>query len=474
MVMGDMVLETELLVIGSGPGGYSAAFRAADLGIEVTMVDPTLRPGGTCLFHGCIPSKTLLFLTELICDARRAVDLGVSFGEPQIDLGKLREWRDEVVNSMADGLAALCKRRGIGLFSGKAHFEDKKSVLLSNSSVRRITFGDVIIATGSSPIPLPGMSFSDNGRIMNSSGALALDEVPESLLVIGGGYIGLEIGLIYAGLGSSVTLVELQDRLLCGVDRDLLAPLERRLAESFDSIRLSTRVSDLQEIEDGITVTLETDGESVAARADKALVAIGRTPYTDGLGLESTEIARGVNGEIVVNEQQRTTQPHIYAVGDVAGGVMLAHKATREAKVAAEAIAGHPSVFDVRAIPAVVYTDPQIAWCGLTEEQALKEDIPVTIKKYLWKYSGRAATMGAIDGVTKMLVDPESGRVMGLGITGRHAEELIAEGVLAIEMGALAEDLALCLHPHPTLSETVGEAAERFPRSSAHVLAEKD
>ena len=471
MVMGDMVLETELLVIGSGPGGYAAAFRAADLGLEVTMVDSALRPGGACLFHGCIPSKTFLFLTELIYDARRAAEMGVSFGDPRIDLERVRGWRDEVINSMADGLALLCKRRGVELIAGRAQFEDERTVRLSNSSVRRITFRKVIIATGSRPIPLPGIPFSDNGRIMSSSEALALDDVPESILVIGGGYVGLEIGLIYAGLGARITVVELQDRLLSGVDRDLLAPLEKRLSESFESVRLSTRVGDIQETEDGIAVTLESSGEPVIAHPDRVLVAIGRTPNTAGLGLESIKIARGANGEILVDEQQRTSIPHIFAVGDVTGGVMLAHTATREAKVAAEVIAGQPSVYDVRAIPAVVYTDPQIAWCGLTEEHALKENIPVTIKKILWKYSGRAATMGATDGVTKMLADPESGRILGLGITGRHAEEMIAEGVLAIEMGALAEDLALCLHPHPTLSETEGEAAELFLGSSTHVVA---
>lgn len=473
MVMGELVLDTELLIIGSGPGGYGAAFRAADLGLEVTMVDPSLRPGGACLFRGCIPSKTYLFLSELIHDVRRAAHMGISFGEPKIDLCGLRGWCDEVVNTMADGLVTLCKQRGIELIAGLAQFEDSKTVRLSNSSIRRITFANVVIATGSSPISLPGISTIPGGRIMNSTNALALEEIPETLLVVGGGYIGLEIGLLYSDLGSKVTLVEFEDRLLSGVDRDLVDPLERRLAESFESIRLSTRVGELKETDSGVEVMLETGDETVIEQVDRMLVAIGRAPNTDGLGLEYTHVAVGPKGEIVVDEQQRTTDPHIFAAGDVTGGIMLAHTATREGKVAAEVIAGQPSAYDVRAIPAVVYTDPQIAWCGLTEEQALQENIPVKIQRFPWKYSGRAKTMGATDGLTKMLVDPNNGRILGLGITGRNTEGLIAEGVLAIEMGALAEDLALCMHPHPTLSETEGEAAELFLGNATHILSKK-
>ena len=473
MVMGELVLDTELLIIGSGPGGYGAAFRAADLGLEVTMVDPSLRPGGVCLFRGCIPSKTYLFLSELIHDVQRATDMGISFGQPTIDLSGLRAWCDEVVNSMADGLVALCKQRGIELIAGYAQFEDNKTVRLSNSSVRRITFANVVIATGSSPISLSGISTIIGGRIMNSTNALALEEIPETLLVVGGGYIGLELGLLYSGLGSGIRLVEFEDRLLSGVDRDLVAPLQRRLTQSFESIRLSTRVKELRETESGVEVTLETGDETVVENVDRVLVAIGRTPNSDDLGLENTQITVGPKGEIVVDDHQRTSESHIFAVGDVTGGIMLAHTATREGKVAAEVIAGQPSAYDVRAIPAVVYTDPQIAWCGLTEEQALQANIEVKIQKFPWKYSGRAKTMGATDGLTKMLVDPENGRILGLGIVGRNTEGLIAEGVLAIEMGALAEDLALCMHPHPTLSETEGEAAELFLGNATHILSKK-
>ena len=473
MVMGELELKTELLVIGSGPGGYSAAFRAADLGLEVTMVDPSLSPGGVCLFQGCIPSKTYLHLSELLHDARRASDKGLSFGEPDIDLSRLRAWRDEVVNSMADGLVALCKRRGIELIGGKARFENSTTVSLDSSSVRRVCYDKVIIATGSSPIALPGISAPSGGRIMDSSHALALEEIPGTLMVVGGGYIGLELGLLYSRLGSKVKLVEFAEHLLQGVDRDLFDPLERQLTQSFDSIRTSTRVAELNETDSGVEVRLETTNGPAVEHVDRVLVAIGRTPNSGDLGLEQTRVEVGSHGEIVVDDQQRTADSRIFAVGDVTGQVMLAHTASRQGKVAAEVIAGQPSAYDVRAVPAIVYTDPQIGWCGLTEEQAIKQNIPVTIRRFPWKYSGRATTMGAADGLTKIVAEPESGRVLGFGITGRNAEELIAEGVLAIEMGALAEDLALCMHPHPSLSEITGETAELFLGHATHMLSQK-
>ena len=308
---------------------------------------------------------------------------------------------------------------------------------------------------------------------MDSAAALSLKDLPERLLVVGGGYIGLELGLLYAGLGSRVVLVECENLLLAGVDRDLVEPLARRLARSFESIQLSTRVRDLQETDDGVEVLLERGGESVSERVDRVLVAIGRTPNTGDLGLERAKVAVGPRGEIVVDEQQRSNKPHIFGAGDVTGGIMLAHTALRQGKVAAEVIAGQPSIFDVRAVPAVVYTDPQIAWSGLTEEQAVREGFEVSIRKFPWKYSGRAGTMGTVDGLTKILVAPDNGRILGLGIVGRHAGELIAEGVLAIEMGARAEDLALCLHAHPTLSETTGEAADLVLGNATHLLAKK-
>ncbi|WP_153305792.1 dihydrolipoyl dehydrogenase [Desulfogranum mediterraneum] len=473
MVMGELVVDTQVLVIGSGPGGYGAAFRAADLGLEVTLVDPAPRPGGVCLFQGCIPSKTFLFLSELIDDARRASAMGVSFAEPSIDLARVRAWREQVVDSMAKGLTTLCARRGIELISGKARFESADTVFVEDAAVRRIQFRQAIIATGSHPLALPGVPLVADGRIMDSSGALALADIPERLLVIGGGYIGLELGSLYAGLGSRVRLVELSDRLLGGVDRDLVLPLQRRLEQAFDSIRLQTRVTGLKECADQVEVSLEIDGRTSTESVERVLVAIGRAANSDGLGLDRAGVRVGPGGEIVVDEQQRTNVAQIFAVGDVCGGMMLAHTATRQGKVAAEVIAGQASAFDVRAVPAVVYTDPQVAWCGLSEEQARQNKLPVRVERFPWKYSGRAATMGATDGLTKLLVDPESGRILGLGITGRDAEGLIAEGVLAIEMGALAEDLALSIHPHPTLSETEAEAAELYSGSATHLLAGK-
>ncbi len=473
MVMGELSQETELLVIGSGPGGYAAAFRAADLGMDVTMVDAAQRPGGVCLFKGCIPSKTFLYLSELIYDAKRAESMGITFGKPQIDLKALREWKASVIDTMANGLVSLSNRRGVQLLQGRAQFESSHTARLRDCEVSHIKFKHAIIATGSRPIPFPGTEFKSGGRIMSSTGALALADVPQNLLIIGGGYVGLELGTMYAALGSRLKLVELEDHLLPGVDTDLVEPLHRRLNTIFESIHLKTKVASMQETDSGVDVVLEGDVDSPEQQFDRVLVAIGRKAASDDIGLENTQVELDERGFIKVDDQLRTTDERIFAVGDVAGGLMLAHKATREGKVAAEVIAGQPSAFDVRAIPAVVYTDPQIAWCGLTEEQARAENIPVKVQRFPWKFSGRATTMGAPEGLTKILVDPDSGRIVGVGICGRDTEGLISEGVLAIEMGALAEDMALSIHPHPTLSETEGEAAEMYLGSATHILSKK-
>jgi dihydrolipoamide dehydrogenase len=473
MVMGELEQECEVLVIGSGPGGYAAAFRAADLGLDVTMVDPARRPGGVCLYNGCIPSKTFLFLSELIHDARRAESMGIVFGKPRIDLKALREWKGKVIDTMANGLVSLSNRRGVQLLQGRAQFESSEKVRLSDAEISHIKFQHAIVATGSRPIAFPGTTFKPGGRIMSSTGALALADVPQSLLIIGGGYVGLELGTVYAALGSRVNLVELQDRLLAGVDADLVRPLEQRLSAIFETIRLRTKVASMKETAGGVEVVFEGDGEKAEQRFDRVLVAIGREASSEGLGLENTGVELDRRGFIKVDDQQRTSDERIFAVGDVAGGVMLAHKASREGKVAAEVIGGQPSAFDVRAIPAVVYTDPQIAWCGLTEEQAKKENISVQVQRFPWKFSGRATTMGAPEGLTKIIVDPQTGRILGVGIVGRDTEGLISEGVLAIEMGALAEDMALSIHPHPTLSETEGEAAELYLGSATHILSKK-
>jgi dihydrolipoamide dehydrogenase len=473
MVMGELAQDTELLVIGSGPGGYAAAFRAADLGMDVTLVDTAPRPGGVCLYKGCIPSKTFLFLAELIFDAARADAMGVSFGPPRIDLDGLRRWKAEVIEKMASGLMSLTKRRGVQLVKGRAEFESSESVRLHEAEISRIRFRHAIIATGSRPIPFPGTDFAAGRRIMSSTGALALADVPGSLLVLGGGYVGLELGTVYAALGSRVSVVELQDRLLPGVDPDLVDPLRRRLDSIFERIWLNTRVTHLAEDDRGVAASLEGEGVPAVHRFDRVLVAIGRRPATQGLGLEHTAVQLDAKGFIRVDRQLRTSDQRIFAVGDAAGGMMLAHKASYEGKVAAEAIAGQPSEFDVRAIPAVVYTDPQIAWCGLTEEQARQDQLAISVQRFPWKFSGRATTMGAAEGLTKILADAGSGRILGVGITGRDTEGLISEGVLAIEMGALAEDVAATMHPHPTLSETESETAEMFLGRATHIIGKR-
>ena len=473
MVMGELTQEAEVLVIGSGPGGYAAAFRAADLGLDVTMVDPGARPGGVCLYKGCIPSKTFLYLSELIFDAAKAGPMGVTFDKPRIDLEALRAWKGKVIDQMANGLVSLNNRRGIQLLKGRVEFESSDLVRVHDAEVSHIKFRHAILATGSRPIPFPGTGFNPGGRIMSSTGALALADVPERLLVLGAGYVGLELGTVYAALGSKVSLVELEDRLLAGVDRDLVEPLHRKLAKLFDSINLKTKVVSMTENENGVDVTLEGDIDTPQQTFDRVLVAIGRSPASGDLGLENTRVELDDKGYVIVDDRQRTSDERIFAAGDVAGGMMLAHKATREGKVAAEVIAGEPSAFDVRAIPAVVYTDPQIAWCGMTEEQARAENLNVKVQRFPWKFSGRATTMGAPEGLTKIIVDPDTGRILGVGITGRDTEGLISEGVLALEMGALAEDMALSIHPHPTLSETEGEAAEIFLGTATHILSKR-
>jgi dihydrolipoamide dehydrogenase len=470
MVMGELALDTELLVIGSGPGGYAAAFRAADLGLDVTLVDMAARPGGVCLYKGCIPSKTFLFLSELIFDAGRAKSMGVAFDPPAIDLAGLRRWKAEVIEKMAGGLVSLAKRRGVQLVKGRAEFESSETARLFEAEISRIRFKHAVVATGSRPIPFPGTEFVAGSRIMSSTGALALADVPASLLILGGGYVGLELGTVYAAFGSKVSLVELQDRLLPGVDADLVDPLHQRLKTIFADIRLGTQVKRLQEDDTGVSVSLEGAGVAAEQRFDRVLVAIGRRPATAGLGLEKTRVELDSKGFIRVDNRQRTADERIFAVGDVVGGMMLAHKASYEGKVAAEVIAGKPSAFDVRAVPAVVYTDPQIAWCGITEEQARRENLSVKVQRFPWKFSGRATTMGAPEGLTKIIVEAESERILGVGICGRDTEGLISEGVLAIEMGALAEDVAASMHPHPTLSETEGEAAELFLGHATHLM----
>ena len=473
MVMGELAEETEVLVIGSGPGGYAAAFRAADLGREVTMVDTEERPGGECLFRGCIPSKTLLYLAELLHDPGRAESMGITFGKPRIDLDAIRSWKDKVIDKHADGLVTLSKKRGVQLLQGRAVFEGSDKVRLSDSEVSHVKFRHAILATGSRPTPFPDLEFQSGGRIMDSTGALELADIPKSLLILGGGYVALEMGTVYASLGSRVTVAVRSDRLLRGADSDLAVPLIRRLNEMFEAIHFNTIAESLKEVKDKVEVNLKGEVDKTKQTFDRVLVAMGRQPNSHHIGLENTGVKIDKRGFVEVDEQQRTADEHIFAIGDVAGVPLLAHKAFREGKVAAEVIAGQPSAFDVRAIPAVVYTDPQVAWCGLTEDEARKQKRSVKVERFPWKYSSRATTMGAEEGLTKILIDPETERILGLGITGRDTEGLISEGVLSIEMGALSQDVALTIHPHPTLSETVGEVADLSLGGSTHMLPKK-
>lgn len=473
MVMGEMTQEVDVVVIGGGPGGYAAAFRAADLGLDVALIEKDATLGGVCLNRGCIPSKTLLHVSQLLYDARHADDLGLRFAEPEIDLDKVRDFKDSVVSKLTGGLDRLAKQRGVQVVRGAATFESSTTLRAVGAEVAHFKFKHAIIATGSSPIALPGIEIREGGRIMDSTGALALPDIPERLLVIGGGYVGLELGSFYATLGSRVTVVEMMDSLIAAADADLARPLLRRIKETFAAVYTQTKVTALREDETGVDVTFDGQADPAQQRFDRVLVAVGRRPNSQGLGLENTRVAVDARGFIQVDAQQRTADPHIFAVGDVVGGLMLAHKAMREGKVAAEVIAGQPAAFDVLAIPAVVYTDPQLAWAGLTENEARAQQRPIKVARFPWSASGRALTMDAPEGMTKIIADPETGRVLGFGIVGREAGEMIAEGVLAIEMGALAEDVALTIHAHPTLSETEGEVAELFLGSATHILPGK-
>jgi len=461
MVMGDLVREVDVAVIGGGPGGYSAAFRCAELGLETIVVDAGRRLGGACLFEGCIPSKALLHVAAVLSEVERAKEFGVDFGAPRVALEPLRTWKSErVVGKLARGLASVARGKSVEVVGGRAVFEDSRSLRVEGDEPQKIRFRHAVVATGSAPSPLPGLE-QPSGRVMDSTAALEIPDIPARLLVIGGGYIGLELGQVYAALGSEVTMVEMLDGLLPGADRDLVQPLARRCERMFKAIRLSTRVSGLRDTGSAIEAHLGDDG---AATFDRVLVAVGRRPQSGGLGLEATRARLGDRGFVEVDERGRTADPHIWAVGDVTGEPMLAHRAMRQGKVAAEAMAGRPAAFDNVAVPAVVFTDPEVAWCGLTEHGAAAAGRAVKIARFQWAASGRAATLGRSDGLTKLVVDPETGRVLGVGLVGPGAGELIAEGALAVETAMLAEDLALTIHAHPTLSETLMEAAETLLR----------
>ena len=466
---------TQVAVVGGGPGGYVAAFRAADLGLKVTLIDPEANPGGVCLHRGCIPSKAFLHAAALVNEAKHSADWGIRFAEPEIDVEKLNGWKDSVVGSLVGGLGQLLKRRKITHIRGMAKLTGNSTLEISllGGGTQTLGFEYAILATGSRPTVIPSLAV-DSPRFMDSTGALDMTEIPESLLVIGGGYIGLELGSVYASLGSKVKVVEMTPGLLPGADRDLVRPLQKRLETLFSAILLNTTVVGIEDVGDGLRVSFkDKDTEGSQQTFDKVLMSVGRRPNTAGLGLETTRIELDMRSFIVVDPQRRTAEPNIFAIGDIAGEPMLAHKASHEGIVAAEAIAGKKTAFEPNAIPAVVFTDPEIAWCGLTEEQAKKDGIPHAVARFPWGASGRATTLGRNECVTKIIADPETERVLGVGIAGPGAGEMIAEGTLAIEMGAVVSDLALTIHAHPTLSETVMEAAEAFHGMSAHIYAPK-
>ena len=463
----------QVAVLGAGPGGYAAAFYAADLGMTVALVDEAKNPGGVCLYRGCIPSKALLHVAKVIDETRHASAWGVTYPEPRVDLGKLRAYKQGVVDRLTSGVGQVGRLRKVKYLQGLARLNGPQSMVVAGAEGEtELQFEHCILATGSLPSRIPSLSI-DSPRVLDSTSALDLPDLPPSLLVIGGGYIGLELGTVYATLGSKVSVVEMTGGLLPGADRDLVSVLHKRLEKLFASIMLNTKVVGMTEDSDGIRVTFDRGGDQSSPTEeqvfDRVLVAVGRRPNSRIPGLDTTRVAVDQRGFIETDGQRRTAEPSIFAIGDVAGEPMLAHKASHEARVAVDAIAGHKVQFEPLAIPAVVFTDPEIAWCGLTEVQAAEQGIAVDIAKFPWGALSRAITVDRPEGLTKLVIDRESQRIRGVGIAGAGAGELIAEGVLAVEMGATAEDLRLTIHPHPTLSESVMESAEVFFGQSTHV-----
>lgn len=461
--------DQRLAILGGGPGGYAAAFLAADLGLSVTLIDEAPNPGGVCLYRGCIPSKALLHVAKVIGDAQEAEAWGVRFTKPRIDLNKVRDWKESVIGRMTAGLGSLAKQRKVTLLQGQGRFMSSREITVTTENgEQRVAFDHAIIATGSRPAVVPALAL-DSDRVLDSTSALELADVPKRLLVVGGGYIGLELGTAYGALGSAVTVVEMTDGLLPGVDRDLVDILERRLNGSLKAIHTGTRVDAVEDSDKGLSVTF-SGAESGTKHYDRMLISVGRIPNTEDIGLEKTKVIVGDGGFIEHDDQQRTDDPAIFVVGDVAGQPMLAHKASHEGRVAAEVAAGKRVAFEPQAIPAVVFTDPEIAWCGLTETEAQETGRDVEVARFPWGASGRATTLGRSEGFTKLLIDRRSERVIGCGIVGPGAGELIAEAVLAIEMGAVATDVRLTVHPHPTLSETMMEASEVMFGTATHIF----
>jgi dihydrolipoamide dehydrogenase len=473
--MSDNVNSVQLAVIGAGPGGYAAAFMAADLGLKVVLIGNEENPGGVCLYRGCIPSKALLHVASVIFTSRAAAHWGVRFSEPRIDVDKVRSWKEDVVGKLTGGLGLLAKQRSVRYLRGRASFLDGRTIKVErhDGGEELLGFEKAILATGSRSATLPGIS-GQGPRLWDSSTALELKAVPKTMLIVGGGYIGLELGTVYASLGTNVTLVEMTSGLLPGVDHDLVSILSKRIGGIFHSIILNAKVVGMIEEKAGIRARFEGPEVKGAEQVyECVLIAVGRRPNSEIPGLDKTRVQLDGRGFVKVDAERRTADPNIYAIGDLTGEPMLAHKATHEGRTAAEAIAGRKVAFEPRAIPAVVFTDPEIAWCGLTEAKAKEENRPVKVLRFPWGASGRAATLDRQDGVTKLIVSPDTGQVLGVGIAGPGAGELISEGVLAVEMGALASDVMLSIHPHPTLSETMMEAAEAFFGQSTHIYRPK-
>jgi dihydrolipoamide dehydrogenase len=468
MVVGELTQETDLLIIGGGPGGYVAACAAADSGIKTTLIERAEVPGGVCLREGCIPSKALLHVAKIIDEAAHAADFGITFDKPKADITKLRDWKNGVIKKLAGGVKTLLAGRKVDYINGIAEFEDSKSVRVEGGEVARVKFKHCIIATGSVAKSLPE-TLIPRALCWDAADALKLSEVPKRLLVIGGGYIGLELGQVYAVLGSEVTVMEALDAVLAGADPDLARPLIAKLRKQMKAILTGVSIKSAKKSGSAVALTYAVGGVEKSEEFDRVLVSVGRRPNTDGLGLANTKVKVNERGFIAVDPQRRTTDKKIFAIGDVAGEPMLAHKAMREGKVAVDAIAGHPSEFDPACIPAVVYTDPELAWCGVTENEAKAKGLDVKMTKIPWAASGRAVAMGRTDGLTKMIFDAQSQRLLGVGIVGAHAGDLISEAVLAIEMAAVAEDIGSSIHPHPATSETLAEAADALFGRATHV-----
>ena len=467
-------IKTEILVLGAGPGGYTAAFYAADRGQKVTLVEQNPRLGGICLNTGCIPSKALLHATEMLREAKESAKRGIAFGEAKIDLDKLRAWKDSILEKLGQGIKGLAQKRGVQIIHGRGHFEASQTLRVETAQGQKfVNYEKAIIAVGSKPA-MPSAFDLGNKRIMTSTEALEIRDIPMDLLIVGGGYIGMELGTVYATLGSNVVVLEALPTILTGIDPDLVRPVSRAAQKAFKEIRVNTKVLKMATVGRQIKVTMQIDKEQREELYDRVLVSVGRVPnYTD-LGLEGTGVTKDEKGFIKTNPQQQTDDRHIYAIGDVSGGVLLAHRAAKQARIAVESILGEASAFENIVIPAVVYTDPEVAWCGLTETEAKQKGIEIKVAKFLWGASGRALTLDRPDGLTKLIIEPETERVLGVGVVGAGASELISEGVLAVEMAATARDIADSVHPHPTLSETLMEAAEVFYGTATNTLTRKD